>query len=445
MISPLTIERKKNIDWFIIVAVYLLVFISFIAINSAVSMLDYKDRIIRTQLIAILIGSFFMIIMWFFDYDILDEYSSYIYLFGIFLLIGVLIFGVTDKGSKSWFRLPFFSIQPSEISRIGLIIFISSYLTRYPFVLRDIIGILKISALIFPFFFLMIKQPDFSGILTTIFPIITLFIVGGIELSYFYIFGLYVLIAISVPFFSVFIKLNPEILNNDFIELVYSFTYFNWNMLFFILICLFLVVVFWYIIKKFNPLVQFSTFIFMYLLFISAYITGVFIKDQIKEYQYKRIESFIYPEKDPRGAGYNIIQARVAVGSGGIKGKGIFKGSQTRLGFIPERHTDFIISVIGEEMGFIGISLVIFLYLILLNRFKFIALNSRNLFGYYLSVGFAGLLMGYFFINIGMILGFFPVAGVPLPFVSYGGSNLVASFIIIGIVQSIFKRRLSIA
>lgn len=445
MINPVILEKKKNIDWFIIGAVYLLVFISFLALNSAISMLDYKERIIRTQIIALLIGSFLMLVMWIFDYDILDEYSSYIYLFGLILLVGVLFFGVVDKGSRSWFRLHFFSVQPSEIARIGLIVFISSYLARHPFALKDVVGILKISFLILPFFLLMIKQPDFSGILTSVFPIIILFVVGGIELSYLYIFGLYIIVSVSVPFLVVFIKLNEEVLNNDFIELIYSFTYWGWNMVLLILLTLFLIFLVWYFLKRFNPLIRFSSFLFIYLVCVSGYLTGVFIKDQIKEYQYKRIESFIYPEKDPRGSGYNIIQARVALGSGGIKGKGIYKGSQTRLGFIPERHTDFIISVVGEEMGFLGVSFIMLLYLIIINRIKFIALNSRNIFGYYLAVGFGGLFMGYFFVNIGMILGFFPVAGVPLPFVSYGGSNLVASFIVIGILQSIFRRRVSIA
>lgn len=445
MISQVSIERKKNIDWFLVISVYILVVLSFIAVSSAVSMLDYRDRIIRTQILALFIGTFAMIFMWAFDYDILGEYSVHIYIVGLLFLLFVLIFGVVDKGSKSWFRFSFFSVQPSEFSRIALLIFVSSYLSRSHMVLHDFGGIIKLFFIIMPFFILMIKQPDFSGILITFFPLIVLFLFGGMELSYFYLFSFYIGVSLSVPLLGVIVKFKPELLGNDIIEIIYSVTYFNLNMIFFIIGGFLLVVGIWYIVKKLNPLVMFSQFLVIYLIFTAGYITGIFIKDQIKEYQYKRVESFIYPERDPRGAGYNIIQARVALGSGGFSGKGIFKGSQTRLGFIPERHTDFIVSVVGEEMGFIGVLGIIILYIVILNRFRKIALSSRNIFGFYLVISFAGLFMGYFFVNIGMILGFFPVAGVPLPFVSYGGSNLVASFMIIGIAQSVFRRRISIA
>ncbi len=445
MININRIDRKRNIDWVLLLCVYILVLISFIAVSSSVSMVEWGNRIIKTQIIAFILGTISFIFMWFFDYDILEEYSTSIYIFGLILLVAVLFFGVVDKGSKSWFRLPFFSVQPSEFSRISLIIFISSYLARYPYATGEFSGIIKLLFFIMPFFVLMIKQPDFSGVLITLFPVVVLFILGGMPLYYFYYILFYFVITASVPFFSVLIKTQPQLLNSDFIEFLFSLTHFGMNMTLFITGGFFFTLALWYFLKKFNPLVSLASFLFVYLIFVSGYLSGVFVKNQIKDYQYKRIESFLHPESDPRGAGYNIIQARVAMGSGGFFGKGIFKGSQTRLGFIPERHTDFIVSVVGEEMGFVGVVGLIFIYLIILNRIKKIALNSRNLFGYYLSIGFAGLFMGYFFVNIGMILGFFPVAGVPLPFVSYGGSNLVASFIIIGIIQSIHKRRITIA
>ena len=445
MISRLSIERRKNIDWLLIASIYVLVIISFISVNSAVSMLEYKERIIRTQILAILIGSLVMIFVWFFDYDILDEYSTHIYLAGLFSLLLVLLFGVADRGSRSWFRFGLFSIQPSEFARISLLIFVSSYLSRSQLALADIGNVIKLFLFILPFFILMIKQPDFSGILITFFPLIVLFLLGGMDLRYFYFFALFIGVSLSVPLFGVIVNIKPELLSNDIVEMIYSTTNFNLNMVFLMIGILILTIVLWYFIKKFNPLVMLTQFIVVYILFVGGYIAGVFIKDQIKEYQYRRVESFIYPEKDPRGAGYNIIQARVALGSGGFYGKGIFKGSQGRLGFIPERHTDFIVSVIGEEMGFIGVLGVIVLYLIILSRLKMIIMSSRNIFGFYLVSSFAALLMGYFFVNIGMIIGFFPVAGVPLPFLSYGGSNLVASFLMIGIAQSVFRRRISIA
>jgi rod shape determining protein RodA len=144
---------------------------------------------------------------------------------------------------------------------------------------------------------------------------------------------------------------------------------------------------------------------------------------------------FLSPEADPKGAGYNLLQARIAIGSGGLLGKGIFSGTQSRLGFVPERHTDFILAVVGEEMGFWGTMLVMGLYVIILSRIRISARLARDRFGYLLCCGIFAMFMVYFFINFGMLLGLSPVAGVPLPLLSYGGSNLVATLVALGLVQ----------
>ena len=439
-----SIDKKVRFDWFLFSGVVILVIIGTLAIYSSTSMLTFKERIIRTHFIALFIGIFFMLFMWIIDYQILDDYSGRIYVFSLFLLVMVLFFGVVDKGSKSWFRLSFFSVQPSEIARIGLIVYVSSYLSKTKNAVKDFGEMIKLFVYISPFFVLMLKQPDFSGILITFFPLAVIFFVAGINMIYVYAIILYILIAALIPFVNVLIHINPDLMNISIFELIYNISFGDYQTFIVIFVIWFLGFVFWYFINKLNPLIKWFNFAVVLIILSLSYISGIFIKNQIKDYQYKRIISFINPYSDPLGAGYNIIQARIALGSGGIRGKGIFSGTQTRLGFIPERHTDFIFSVIGEEMGIIGSFLILGAYIIILNRIKVIILLSRNMFGYYLGCGFAGLLMGYIFINIGMILGFFPVAGVPLPFVSYGGSNLVASFIMIGILNSIYARRLAI-
>jgi len=161
----------------------------------------------------------------------------------------------------------------------------------------------------------------------------------------------------------------------------------------------------------------------------------------LKEYQKRRITTFFNPELDPLGAGYHIIQSKIAVGSGGIIGKGFMKGTQCRLGFLPEQQTDFIFSALGEEWGLIGSLIVVGLYFILILWGLRIAVQSKDRFGAILSFGVVAMLFWHIFINIGMVLGMMPVVGIPLPLISYGGSFLLSTFIGIGLLLNVSMRR----
>lgn len=161
----------------------------------------------------------------------------------------------------------------------------------------------------------------------------------------------------------------------------------------------------------------------------------------LRPYQKERLVNFVNPYNDPRGSGYNVIQSMVAVGSGSFLGKGIGHGSQSQLNFLPEKHTDFIFAVIAEEMGFLGAASVIFLLGLLLYRIKEVARLAGDNFGYLLAVGIMVMFFSQILVNIGMNIGVMPVAGVPLPFLSYGGSSLVAVFASIGIVESIYLHK----
>ena len=161
----------------------------------------------------------------------------------------------------------------------------------------------------------------------------------------------------------------------------------------------------------------------------------------LKPHQQKRIESFVNPLSDPLGAGYNILQTKVAIGSGGLLGKGFLEGNQTQLRFIPEQWTDFIYCVVGEEFGFLGSSLVIVLFMVVFLRLVYIASHTRNKFGSTVAIGSLTLLFSHFAINIGMNLGVAPVIGLPLPFMSYGGSSLMVNMILMGIVINFYKNR----
>ena len=161
----------------------------------------------------------------------------------------------------------------------------------------------------------------------------------------------------------------------------------------------------------------------------------------LKGYQKQRILTFLDPDRDPLGTGYHIIQSKIAIGSGMIFGKGFLKGTQNALSFLPEQHTDFIISVLAEEWGFVGTGAVLFLYMILVLWGLNIALGCRDAFGTILAVGISSMIFWEVFINAGMVMGLMPVVGVPLPLISYGGSSVVTTMIGIGILISISMRK----
>jgi len=157
------------------------------------------------------------------------------------------------------------------------------------------------------------------------------------------------------------------------------------------------------------------------------------------DYQKKRILVFFNPELDKLGSGYHVIQSKIAIGSGQFTGKGLFRGTQNNLGFIPERHTDFIFSVIGEELGLIGSVIIIFLFMLLITRCIYIARISKDSYGKYICIGIMAMLLFHVLENIGMTIGIMP--GIPLPFVSYGGSSLLTNMISVGLVLNVGMRR----
>lgn len=161
----------------------------------------------------------------------------------------------------------------------------------------------------------------------------------------------------------------------------------------------------------------------------------------LQDYQKARIENFIHPELDPQGSGYNVLQAMVAVGSGGVFGKGIGHGTQSQSNFLPEKHTDFIFASIGEELGLAGAFLTLFLYGVMWYRLWVIGLQSGDNVGYLVTFGVFAMIVTQVIINVGMNVGMLPVTGIPLPFMSYGGSSVLSLFIAIGIVQNVYRGR----
>ncbi len=162
--------------------------------------------------------------------------------------------------------------------------------------------------------------------------------------------------------------------------------------------------------------------------------------DILHQYQLNRLLVFINPNLDVKGDGWNLLQSKIAIGSGGVFGKGLFSGSQTNLSFVPESHTDFIFAVIGEKLGFLGAITLIFLYFVLLSRAVYIALTADNYYGSLIALSIGTMWLFQIFVNIGMTIGIMPIAGIPLPFISYGGSALLTNMAACGILLNIYSR-----
>src|SRR6185369_6489841 len=161
----------------------------------------------------------------------------------------------------------------------------------------------------------------------------------------------------------------------------------------------------------------------------------------LKPYQKERILTFLDPERDPLGKGYQVTQSKIAIGSGGLLGKGVFHGSQNQLGFLPTRHTDFIFSVVGEELGFLGVIVTLGLLAFIIFRSIYNAQTARDNLGMFIAMGVVGTYFFHLIVNVGMVIGFMPTTGIPLPFLSYGGSSVLMAFIAVGLVMSVRRCR----
>jgi len=433
--------KKSRMDWVLFLSVLVLLAIGTVAVFSSVAVLPQQARIIRTQLMAIPFGLIAFSIAWSLNYQVYQDQWKYVYGLLLVLLAGVLIFGVVDKGARSWYRLPFFSVQPSEFARVGLILVLANFLDKRIGKIRELPTVMGAFALCLPVFFLLIKQPDFSAILLT-FPValVMLFASGASVFHLSIILG-YAFISALFPVLWTIITLNPELLDNALVGYFFHLSDSWLSALSFVAGVAAAAWALWRLSVKLYANVTGVYFAGAALVLILGFFSGMLVKNQMKDYQQKRLEVFLSPESDPRGAGYNLLQARIAIGSGGILGRGIFSGTQSRLGFVPERHTDFILAVVGEEMGFWGMLLVMGLYVLMMRRIMQGARLARDRFGYLTNCGIFAMFLVYFCINFGMLLGLAPVAGVPLPLLSYGGSNLVATMAALGIAESVYARR----
>ncbi len=350
-------EKLYSMDYILIISILVLGIISMFAMYStAGGNYDYhtKSHIVRFGVFFLLFlcASFFQVKFWY-------QTSTLLYIIFLILLVCVKYFGLTSSGSQRWINLYVINLQPSELMKIGLIMFLAKYYHRVPTndVNRVKFLFLPIVVLIAPVL-LVITQPDLGTAV--------LIAAGGVIVAW--------LAGVRIKFFAyasiLFLSLAP---------IAISF---------------------------------------------------------LKPYQKARILTFLNPDRDPLGAGYQIIQSKIAIGSGGFFGKGFLNGSQSYLDFLPEKHTDFIFTLFSEEFGFFGSVSILLLYFLIISRIIKIGHLTRSNFGKLYCYGFGTAFFIYVVVNMGMVLGLLPIVGAPLPIMSYGGSSMLAIMLGLGIAMS---------
>ncbi|MFS0865196.1 FtsW/RodA/SpoVE family cell cycle protein [Fredinandcohnia sp. 179-A 10B2 NHS] len=379
---------QQKLDYTLLFILFLMAIVSAVAIQSAQPFLPEKLQSINfmaQQIQWYVIGSVAIAITMVIDFDRFKMFSWYLYGLGLILLFGLFVekyivdipFATKIKGATSWYNLPGFSFQPSELMKIIFIIVLSKIIAdhreKYPInmVRDDLLLIGKILLASAPPIFLLVKQPDMGMTMVFMSIMATLILVAGVK----------------------------------------------WRIIFTVV---------------FTGLFVVSLGVFLYF-----YFPDFFFKYVIKDpYQMDRFYGWLAPYEHSGNQGHQLIRSLLAVGSGQLNGKGYQSSEVT----IPEGHTDFIFAVIAEQFGFVGTSIIISLFFLLIYRMIHIALESHDPFGSYLCAGVIGMITFQVFQNVGMTVGILPITGLPLPFISYGGSSLATYMIAIGIVLNVRSR-----
>lgn len=398
----------------LIINVVALMLIGFIALFSAAAGVFFVKQIIFSAIALVIILFIYRI----FDLNFYQNFSYILYFLNIALLLLLKLAGATILGSQRWLKLGPISIQPSEIAKICLIIFLASWLAKNP--IKNFGDILKAIIIVAPPAALVLIQPDLGTTLVYAAICFGMLFWAGAKL-------IELLILLSPAFTAILSSVGTELFHYkrgiiDFALTVPVLVYF---------IILAIVTIFYYKAWR-SPWLASSIFLLM----SSNIVVMVFRSIAwalLKEYQQKRLTIFLDPYVDPLGAGYHIIQSLYAIGSGGFWGQGLKAGDMTQGQFVPEQHTDFIFSVIGEEFGFIGTMVTLVLYASLCIQLVNRAKVSADKFSSLLCIGTFSMLFFHIFVNIGMNLSVMPITGVPLPFISYGGSSLIVNLFLISL------------
>jgi rod shape determining protein RodA len=416
-------NREKisgSIDWVTITIYMILVTLGWFSIFTAsagADVTDFFDLSTRygKQILWIALAVVLALIILVIDAKFFSAFSFVFYFGMLLLLVAVLLFGSVVAGSKSWFKIGEFAIQPAEFAKFATALAIAKYLSILNIDMRRLKTKLVSLAILLAPAFLILLQNDTGSALVYFSFVLVLFREG--------ISGLILIVGIMMAVLFILTLLFSEVY---VIGALVVFT---------ILILIFLKS----LRKNWKPilgiLVLSASFVFS---------VNYSFEKVLEPHQKKRINILLGIEQDLRGAGYNVNQSKIAIGSGGFTGKGFREGVLTRYNFVPEQSTDFIFCTVGEEWGFIGVTTVILLFLALLIRIVVLAERQRSKFSRIYGYGVASILFFHFAINIGMTIGLAPVVGIPLPFFSYGGSSLWAFTVLLFIFIKQDANRLNV-
>ena len=346
----------------------------------------------------IFLGTGVYLVVSFIDYDIYMKYGHWLYILTLVLLLAVMFVGVEIDGAKRWLDLYLLNYQPSELAKISVMIIVSSILARSEIgkITESLTALVKVALVVFFPMVLILWQPDLGTSLVLIPMVLGLLYVSNLSMRFFTTVFLGCVFVVGTVTWDVYRYANFLEENN------------------------------------YTPTSH-----------LGDYEEHSFLP-YLKDYQRNRILTFLMPDKvDPKGSGWNLNQSLISVGSGGLTGKGWTEGTQAKLGYLPRSvaHNDFIFSVLAEEKGFLGSLTVLSLTGILLLNGVRIASKARDRFGMLLAVGVTIIFTIHTLVNIGMTIGMMPITGLPLPFLSYGGSFLLSCCILQGIVQSVYRHR----
>ncbi|MBN1826166.1 MAG: rod shape-determining protein RodA [Candidatus Eisenbacteria bacterium] len=400
-------ERRlflRYVDWPMLAAALLILGFGILVLNSTGQTTDVRADYDARQSVWALVGIAALLFALLVPFRTLDALSIPIY--GAVFAFLVYLAVTPSSGAGRWLGFGPIRIQPSEAAKIALVLVMARVLSDRPLGKATLRSYLLPLTLAGAYFLLVLRQPDLG----------TSLVFGAIVVPMLYWAGL--------PARAILLALSP------LVGMVASTHLFAWILFLFLL---FLVLLF----LRASPLFLAVALAVNMLVGIAAPI----LWNELQDYQKTRILTFLDPNHDPLGAGYQIIQSEVAIGSGGFAGKGYLQGTQKGLSFLPEQHTDFIFSVVGEEFGFLGCAFLLSLYLFLFFRMLLIAARTRNRFASLVVVGFFGYLSFQVVVNVGMTLGLVPVTGLPLPLMSYGGSSLITSLFAVGVVLGVGLRR----
>lgn len=391
----------NNLDWMSVFIYMLLVTMGWLNIYSSslssieidASIFDFT-QIYGKQLLFIILTIPLIIILLLIDGKFYEKFSSVIYILGLLALAGLFVFGKTIKGQANWYSFGSFGLQPSEFVKAATALALAKYLSDAQVSLKDVNRQFYILGILFLPILLIVPHDPGSALIYSVF-ILVLYREG---LPSWYVWTGFIVLLL----FILALLVKPLIL---------------------IGIALFVILIIYFRSRFINRNWMLSSVLF---LLIGGFVFSVdYVFDNIfKQHHRDRFNILLGKEVDLKGIGYNTNQSEIAIGSGGWFGKGYLEGTQTKGGFVPEQHTDYIFTTVGEEWGFIGCLFVISLFIFLIMRVIYLAERQKTKFSRVYGYCVAGILFIHFFVNIAMVAGIFPTIGVPLPFFSYGGSGL---------------------